>query len=114
MAKEITSTINVSIASKGGKAAGSISTTEDSGLFYGFQVTAGTTASAINLGVTAPKLVFIQNNDPTHFVEVDNVAGMSGWPQKINPGAGILLRPENATLYAKANAAPVAIWIVAG
>ncbi len=116
MAKEITSKIDVTIAPKGGgKVSGSISTTEDTaGQYYGFSVTAGTAASAINLGVTAPKLVYIQNNDATHYVEVDNVVGMTGWPQKINPGAGVLLRPPNSTLYAKANAAPVAIWIVTG
>jgi hypothetical protein len=114
MAKEITSKIDVSIGSKGGKAVGSIATTEDSALFYGFNVTAGTTASAINLGVASPKLVFIQNNDANNYVEVDNVITMNGWPQKIKPGAGVLLRPPNGTLFGRSNLAPVAIWIVAG
>jgi hypothetical protein len=114
MAKEITSKIDVSIGSKGGKASGSISTTEDSDLFYGFNVTAGTAAAAINLGVTSPKLVFVQNNDATNYVEVDNVITMNGWPQKIKPGCGVLLRPPNGTLFGRANSGPVAIWIVAG
>jgi hypothetical protein len=117
MAKEISSSIAVNITSKGGsKASGSIAFTEDlAGSFVGFQVTAGTTASAINLGAgVVPKVVYIQNNDSSNYVQVDNVAGMTGWPQKISAGTGVILRPQNATLYARANSDPVAIWIVAG
>jgi hypothetical protein len=119
MAKEINTKISCSIASKGSsKAAGDISFAEDlSGSFVGFQVTIGSTsAAAINLGtgVTAPKVVFIQNNDATNFVQIDNVSGMTGWPQKILPNTGILIRPQNSTLFGKADQAPVAVWIVAG
>jgi hypothetical protein len=116
MAKEIKSTATVEITpTKGGKMTGSTTLTEDSsGQQYGFSVLAGTLAGAVALGVTAPKVVFIQNTDPINYVEVDNVSGMTGWPQKIVPGAGILLRPPNGTLYARAHNDPVEIWVVTG
>lgn len=116
MAKEISSTASVNITpSKGGKITATATLVEDAaGQQYGFSVIAGTTAGAVTLGVSNPKVVFIQNNDPSNYVEVDNVAGMTGWPQRIVPGAGILLRPPNGTLYAKAHNDPVEIWIVTG
>jgi hypothetical protein len=72
------------------------------------------TVSPKSLRSTVPKVVFIQNNDDTNFLTVDAVVGLSSWPQKILPGTGIVLRPPNGTIYAKANAAPVNAWIVAG
>jgi hypothetical protein len=116
MAKEIKSSIKLAIASSGSSGAdGSLSTTEDlAGKFVGFQETVGTAAAAINLGVATPKVIFIQNTDPNNFMTVDNVVGLTGWPQVIPAGAGILIRPSSGTLYARANIAPVKAWIVAG
>lgn len=118
MGKEIKCSIKLSIASKGGsKASGDIDSTEDLGAgCVGFQATIGSSsAAAINIGIGGiPKVLYIQNNDPDNFVQVDNVAALNGWPQKILPGTGILLRPTAATVYAKADTAPVPLWIVAG
>lgn len=117
MAKEISCSLKLSIASKGSSnAVGSVNSSEDlAGGFEGFQATIGsTTAAAIALGVPSPKVVFIQNLDDTNFLTVDAIVGLSSWPQKILPGTGVVLRPPNGTIYAKANAAPVNAWIVAG
>lgn len=117
MAKEINCSLKLSIASKGGSnAVGSVTSSEDlSGGFEGFQATVGsTTAASLGLDVPSPKTVYIQNLDDTNFVTVDAVAGLTGWPQKLLPGTGVVLRPPNGTIYAKADSAPVNIWIVAG
>jgi hypothetical protein len=118
MAKEINCSIKVSIASKGGsKASGDISSIEDlSAGCVGFQATVGSSsAAAINIGIGGvPKVLYIQNNDPDNFVDIDNVVTLDGWPQRILPGTGILLRPVSATIYGKADTAPVPVWIVAG
>jgi hypothetical protein len=116
MAKEISTKVDITIAGKGSsKSSASLATSED--LLAGgggFQVTAGTTASQIPLGTTAPALVYVQNNDPLNNVQVDHVVGMTGWPQTIKPGLGVLLRPNDGTLWAKTTTGTVPLWVVAG
>jgi hypothetical protein len=121
MAKEINCAVKVSVASKGNsKTGGDLSWTEDAaGGSGGFGVTLSTTAAAINIGagITAPKVIYIQNLDPTtggNSVIVDNVVTLAGWPQTILPGTAAVLRPGNSTIFGKANIAPVKVWIVAG
>lgn len=126
MAKEISANVKVSISSAGtSQAQGNLNWNEDLvGGCIGFEATIGsTTAAAISLGagITNPKFVYIQNLDPGtytptpgNFVTVDAVVGLTAWPQKIIPGTAAILRPLNATIYAKADTAPVKVWIVAG
>jgi hypothetical protein len=119
MAKEITSNLSVSIAPLGAsKATGQSQLQEDLiGGVAGFEVTLGnTSASPISLGagVPAPKVVYIQNLDAVNFVTIDNVIGLTNWPQKLLPGASIVLRPLSTALFGKADTLPVDIWVVAG
>jgi len=116
MAKEILGSCKVSIGTGTDKITGDASLTEDLvGTSIGSNFTIGLTAAAIALtGITTPKVVYIENKDPTNPVQIDNVITMAGWPQTLQPGAGILLRPANATLFGKATGAPVQVWIVAG
>jgi hypothetical protein len=119
MAKEINSNLRVTINPSGNNSTGGgVQSIEDlAGGVSGFQQSIGfAAAEAITLGadVTAPKLVYIQNLDPTHFVVIDNVIGLTGWPQKLLPGTAIVLRPEATALFAKADTAAVNIWVVAG
>lgn len=123
MAKEISSQVKLTITSNANsQAKGDLNWSEDlAGGIAGFQATIGSTSAAaivLGAGVTAPKVVYIQNLDPTtppgNFVTVDNVVGLNGWPQKIPAGTAALLRPLNSTIFAKADQAPVKVWIVAG
>ena len=118
MAKEISCSIKLSISPKGSsKASGEASSQEDIAAGGGgFQATIGSSsAAAISLGgLTAPKVVFIQNNDPDNPLTVDHVSSLDAWPQVIPPGTGILLRPPNGIIFGKATSAPVNAWIVAG
>jgi hypothetical protein len=117
MAKEITTTVNATISPPGGGSAVAKSTlTEDlSGECVGFKFTIGIAAAAISLtGILAPKVVCVKNTDPANFVTLDNTIALTSWPQVLQPGASVLLRPENGTLFGKANTAPCDLWIVAG
>lgn len=119
MAKEITTKCSCSIAAGGSsKTAGDSTVIEDlTGGCAGFRQTISDTAEAIALGadVATPKVVFIQNLDLAHSVAIDKVIAMTSWPQKIGPGAAILLRPEGSGLFAQADATfTVNIWVVAG
>jgi hypothetical protein len=119
MANEISCSLKVAITPKGtSSTVGNITWQENliAGC-VGCQATIGfTSAAAISLpsGITDPAVLYIQNNDPTNFVTVDAVTGLSAWPQKILPGTAVVLRPANTTLFAKADTAPVNVWIVAG
>jgi hypothetical protein len=82
----------------------------------------GTTAEAISFDDIsgAPKLVLLQNLDPTNYVEIDSASTMDKFPQKLLPGpsAGIpgtfiLLAPETGTIYAKAHTAAVNLLVLA-
>jgi hypothetical protein len=116
MAKEIVASCRISIGTGTDKLSGDASLTEDLvGTCIGSNFTVGLTAAAIALaGITAPKVVYIENKDPTNPVTIDNVITLAGWPQTLQPGAGILIRPANGTLFGKATGAPVNVWIVAG
>jgi hypothetical protein len=118
MAKEITTNLSVSVGKGKSASSGQANTTEDAdGGFAGFRQTIGITAESIDLGadVATPKVVFIQNLSVTDFVEIDKASTIDVWPQKLLPGAAVLLRPSaGASFFAKADTNPVPIWIVAG
>jgi hypothetical protein len=119
MSQEINCNLKLSIVASGNsKSSGELQWQEDAaGGSIGFEATIGSssaTAVSLGAGVTAPKIVYIQNNDLINYVVFDNVAGLNGWPQKVLPGTAAILRPPNGTLFAKADQAPVAVWIVAG
>jgi hypothetical protein len=117
MAKEIVASCKVTIGSGTDKVAGDNSLSEDlEGTCVGFNFTVSNTAAvAISLtGIVTPKVVFIENKDDTNPVTFDNVITLDNWPQTLLPGAGVLLRPSTGTLFGKATAAPVKVWIVAG
>lgn len=76
--------------------------------------TIGTSSEIINVGdVTTIGYVLITNLDATNYVEIDNATGINVWPQKIKAGGFIILQPQSATLYAKANTGSVDIFISA-
>lgn len=118
MAKEIVASCKLSIGTGSDKVAGDSSTTDDlAGECVGFNFTVSDTAAAAIGGLTGivtPKALYIENKDTDNPVTVDNVITLDNWPQTLQPGAGILLRPASGTLFAKATTAPVKVWIVAG
>lgn len=64
-----------------------------------------TSATAVSIGSCANiGFIFIQNLDPTNYVEVDIVNTFNSWPQKLLPGGpGIFLCPEGTAVFAKAH-----------
>lgn len=72
-----------------------------------------TSATAMNMGTVtgAPAAVLVKNLDPTNYVEVDSANSFDKFPQKIRPGCGIILFPETATMYLKANTASCLVEI---
>jgi hypothetical protein len=71
----------------------------------------GTTAEAISFGDVGnpPKKVVVVNRDATNYVEIDSANTFDKFPQKLTPGDFIVLSPQTATIYAKANTADVRI-----
>jgi len=81
----------------------------------GDEQTIATTSTALNLGdISGIKALYVRNLDATNFVQIDSNNGFANFPQKLYPGDAILLLPQTTTIYAKADTAPVKIWIVAG
>jgi hypothetical protein len=73
-----------------------------------------TSSTQIVLEVTGnPAYLLIINEDPTNYVEVDSVNTFNNFPQKILAGGFIVLSPETATVYAKANTGAVLITVLA-
>jgi len=74
----------------------------------------GTSAEALVLGeVSTIGYTLVMNLDATNYVEIDNEAGMAGWPQKLLAGDFILLKPQAATIYGKANTAACNVLVAA-
>ena len=71
----------------------------------------GTVAEAITFGDMsgAPRKLQIKNLDGTNYVEIDSADTFDKFPQKITAGDFIVLAPQTATIYGKANAAAVLI-----
>lgn len=93
---------------------GSLSTTQaGSGAILNIQ-NVGTTSEVLSLGdISAPGPVMISNDDSTNYVEVDSASAMDKFPQKILPGAFVILAPETATIYAKAHTAACNVTVTA-
>jgi hypothetical protein len=116
MAQEINVTVNSNITLAGQTASGStnfrLDLTND---FLGEEQTIPITATALDFGdMTAMKTLYIRNMDTANAVTIDAVTAMTAFPQVIPPGCAILLLPSTATIYAKAQTAPVKVWLVAG
>ena len=74
----------------------------------------GTAAEAIVLGdVSTIGYLMLKNTDSTNYVEIAGEVGITNFVQKILAGEFILLKPEVATIYAKANTAAVNLLVVA-
>ncbi len=74
-----------------------------------------TTAETVNFGeiTGAPSLVIIKNLDATNFVEFGGDSGLTVFKLKLLAGQDMLIRPQSATLYAKADTAAVKIQVIA-
>lgn len=73
----------------------------------------GTTAETLVVGdVTTIGYTILKNLDATNYVEIDSVAGMTSFPQKLLPGEFCVLKPQTANIYAKANTASVNLLVV--
>ena len=72
----------------------------------------GTSAEALTFGEisSAPAKVFLKNLDTTNYIEIAGDSGITQFVQKLSPGDTILLSPESATMYAKANTAACNLW----
>lgn len=81
---------------------------------YGGTQLIATSSTAVQLGsVSTIGHLCIRNLDATNYVEIDSASTFDKFPQKIKPGKAILLAPQTATIYAKANTAAVSIAVVA-
>lgn len=116
MSQEISVTVNSSITLNGQTVSGNTSFKADlAGDYLGDEQTIATTSTAIDFGdMTSMKTLYIRNLDATNSIQVDSSTAFTGFPQLIPPGAAIMLLPQTATIYAKANVAPCKIFVVAG
>jgi hypothetical protein len=116
MANEITATATLNITLTGQTASGTTTFQANlTGDFVGEEQDIGITSETLGLGdITLPKVVYIRNMDTTNFVQVDSATTFDKFPQKIYPGQAVLLLPETATIYIKADTAPLKIFTVAG
>lgn len=74
----------------------------------------GTSAEALSVGdVSTIGYLLIKNQDATNFVEVDSANTFDAFPQKLLPGEFVLLKPQTATIYLKADTDPVDVYFVA-
>jgi hypothetical protein len=112
---EISASLSVSVSQGGNSASGSVSFHADAQAdgFTGSEQLAGTTAAALDFGDLAlPQMLFVKNLDSANFVQIDANSSFNGFPQKILPGQGVFLAPKTGTIYAKADTAPVLLWVV--
>lgn len=116
MANEIQASCSLS-ASKGGASVsvtGSINPTMAGDQMIQNVQIIGTSSEALVLGdVTTIGFLLVKNLDSTNYVEVDSATTFDNWPQKILAGEAILLKPQTATLYGKANTAACNVQITA-
>lgn len=63
--------------------------------------------------VTTIGFLLLKNLSAANYVEIDSVNTFNGFPQKILAGEFILLKPQTATIYARANTAEVNLQVVA-
>ena len=117
MAKEITIQAALNWANGGASVAGSFVAQLDQTGNDGMQETQDvlTSATAITMGniTGAPKALLVKNLDKTNYVEIDSANTFDKFPQKVLPGAVILLAPQTATIYGRANTATVKIMKIA-
>jgi len=75
----------------------------------------GTTAEVVTFAeiTGAPQMCNITNLDATNFVELGGDSGLTVFKLKLMPGMSNLVSLSSATLYAKANTAPVRLQITA-
>ncbi len=113
---EISASLSINISQGGNAASGSVAFRADAQAdgFTGSEQLAGTSATALVFGdLGLPQFVFVKNLDETNYVQIDANNSFNGFPQKLLPGQGIFLTPQTGTIYAKANTAPVLLWVVA-
>jgi hypothetical protein len=107
-------TINSIISGQAFGATGAVTTTPAGAAACKTVQSIATSSTQIVLEVTgSPAYLFILNDDPTNYVQVDANSSFNGFPQTIQPGGFILLSPGTATVYAKANTSPVIITVLA-
>ena len=118
MAKAITVTAYLSVSGDGVAFSGnlaSLQVTPTGQNAFGNQQTIATSSTALSLGgISSIGFLWIKNTDATNYVEVDSATTFDKFPQKILPGEAILLKPETATIYAKAHTASVIVETVCG
>ena len=80
----------------------------------GVQQAVGTSSEALVVGdVNTIGSLYIENTDAANFVEIDSASTFDKFPQKILAGGFVLLHPQTASLFVKANTASVNILVVA-
>ncbi len=82
------------------------------------QQISNTADSALDMGAITgvPAYVLVANTDATNFVELSLDTGASFAAKKFSkllPGEVLLLPPSQASIYAKADTAPVTVFVVA-
>lgn len=75
------------------------------------------TATAINMGALTGQVIralLVYNIDPLHTVEIDVSSTFNKFPQSVEPGGTLFLRPDtSSTLYARSNTGTTNIRVIA-
>lgn len=117
MPNEINANCSVGISASGQGVNGSATFPGDISVdgFLGEEQLIATVSTPLTVGdITTPKVVFIKNLDTTNFVQVDSATTFDKFPQKLYPNEGILLLPQTAAIYLKADTAACQIWVCIG
>jgi hypothetical protein len=115
MANEIQLSAAVSVSKNGAavSASGAAQATQSGNATIENIQNIGITQETLLLGdVGTPQYLFIKNLDATNFVQIDADSTFDKFPQKIVAGGFIILAPETATIYAKADTAAVNVLVL--
>lgn len=105
---------NSSISGQSFAATGSVSTVPSGSQACKTVQSIATSSTQIVLEVTgSPAFLVLINNDTSNYVEIDANSSFNGFPQKILAGGFIVLSPETATIYAKANTGAILLTVLA-
>lgn len=116
MSNEISASITLNVSKSGVTLNQSFSKTSDmaGAEMIGNTQTVGTSAETLTVGdVSTIGYLLIKNLDSTNFVEIDAVSTMDSFPQKVLAGESILLKPQTATIYGKADTAACSVYVQA-
>lgn len=77
--------------------------------------TIATSSTALSIAsiTGVPPVLLVKNLDATNYVEIDSASTFDKFPQKLLAGTFVLLRPQTATIYLRANTLAVQVYFEA-